>query len=139
MNISECFISWISSLFVGHLPYQTVLRILDCLLYEGSNVLYRMGLAILSRAKSTLLQTTNSKEFLQTLRTSAIAEVDCNAFLACAFAIKIKNQRLVEIYQSIVERGDLNNIPEMELHIFNPPKVMEPSMIINSEQVCCKF
>ena len=41
-----------TGLFVGFFPYQTVLRIFDAFLSEGSKILYRVGIAFLKRLQS---------------------------------------------------------------------------------------
>lgn len=45
-TVSLATTSWFMSLFIGNLPVETVLRVWDQFLYEGSRVLFRVALAI---------------------------------------------------------------------------------------------
>mmetsp|Transcript_1075 Transcript_1075/g.3320 ORF Transcript_1075/g.3320 Transcript_1075/m.3320 type:complete len:911 (+) Transcript_1075:270-3002(+) len=47
---------WLVSLFIGHLPLQESLTLLDCFFYEGPNVLFRVALALLKQNEEAILQ-----------------------------------------------------------------------------------
>jgi hypothetical protein len=53
-TVSLATTSWFMSLFIGNLPVETVLRVWDQFLYEGSRVLFRVALAIFKLGESQI-------------------------------------------------------------------------------------
>jgi len=51
-EIDECFMDWMQWIFIG-LPFEHVVRIMDCFLVEGTKFLYRIGLVLLLIFKSS--------------------------------------------------------------------------------------
>ncbi|KNC46923.1 uncharacterized protein AMSG_03354 [Thecamonas trahens ATCC 50062] len=47
LSLADVATPWLSSLFLGFLPTYAVLAILDAYMYEGSKILYRVGLSLL--------------------------------------------------------------------------------------------
>ena len=47
---------WFVTLYIGELPDKLVLRIFDTFLFEGTKILYRMGLAILKIKEHSLVK-----------------------------------------------------------------------------------
>ena len=45
-ELDSCFLDWLKWIFIG-LPFQHLVRILDCYLVEGTKLLFRVGIAIL--------------------------------------------------------------------------------------------
>ena len=52
LSIHSITSRWFSHLFCGSLPAETVVRIFDCLMYEGVKVLFRVALALLKARPS---------------------------------------------------------------------------------------
>eukprot|EP01119_Soliformovum_irregulare_P022237 TRINITY_DN7568_c0_g1_i3.p1 TRINITY_DN7568_c0_g1~~TRINITY_DN7568_c0_g1_i3.p1 ORF type:complete len:407 (+),score=83.09 TRINITY_DN7568_c0_g1_i3:3-1223(+) len=59
---------WFLRLFVGSFPFQTVLRIFDAFLNEGSKILYRVALAFMKLHKDKLLASNDSADFIGILQ-----------------------------------------------------------------------
>ena len=57
-------------LFVNTLPVKTALRVWDCLLVEGPDVLLRVGFAVLQMKERVLRLADNSFNMNQTLQVS---------------------------------------------------------------------
>ena len=64
------FLSWFMCLFVNTLPVKTALRVWDCLLVEGPDVLLRVGFAVLQMKERVLRLADNSFNMNQTLQVS---------------------------------------------------------------------
>ncbi len=47
---------WFLCLFIGYVPFEASLRILDCFLYEGPNILFSFALALLKMNEKIILE-----------------------------------------------------------------------------------
>ena len=104
---------------------------LDCLLYEGSTVLYRMALGILSRNETTLKQCATEEEFLEAVKDAAKTELEADPLFKACWKFKVKHEHLVELYNAIVEEGALQDVPELEMESIrlpNPADISIPSL-----------
>ncbi len=63
--------------------FQTVLRIWDCLFYEGSKILFRVGVTLIKKHREQLLACRNFPEIIQTLKqiTSDTTVLQCHEFV----------------------------------------------------------
>ena len=71
------------SIFKTCIIHQTVLRIWDCLFYEGSKILLRVGLALITINRERLLKCTNFPQAVDTF-SAMVKEVstqDCHKFI----------------------------------------------------------
>jgi len=135
LDCKKIFVQWSTSLFVGVLPYQTVLRVVDCVLYEGSTVLYRVALALFSQCEAALLKCHTQKEWESALLEHAQQQVLADPLLLAAWKHKIKHEHLMEIYNALVlHEGSLQEVDEKEMEIVSLPTVRESSDIIGLEQ-----
>ena len=66
--ISLCTTSWFMSLFIGTLPIESVLRVWDCLFYEGSRVLFRVALTIFRLGEQRINEVNDSMELFQVVQ-----------------------------------------------------------------------
>merc|ERR1719235_1131561 len=55
MDLSAITMNWFLCLFLNTLPLRVAHRVLDCIMHEGSDVLFRVSLAILQAAEAALL------------------------------------------------------------------------------------
>jgi len=67
--ISLCTTSWFMSLFIGTLPTESVLRVWDCLFYEGSRVLFRVALAVFKLGEEEIRRISDPMEVFQVVQT----------------------------------------------------------------------
>ncbi|CCE61141.1 hypothetical protein TPHA_0A00560 [Tetrapisispora phaffii CBS 4417] len=54
--ITLCTASWFMCCFIGILPVETTLRVLDCLFYEGSSFLFRVSVNLIKLAEESILK-----------------------------------------------------------------------------------
>lgn len=59
---------WFMSAFSGSLPVETVLRIWDCMFYDGSAILFRCALALMKLGEPNILPITDDMEVFQAVQ-----------------------------------------------------------------------
>ncbi|KAF1826012.1 RabGAP/TBC [Dissoconium aciculare CBS 342.82] len=84
-TISLATTAWFMSLFVGTLPIEAVLRIWDCLFFEGSKTLFRVALAIFKTAEHAILGVSDPMEIFQLVQAVPRGLLDVNALLELCF------------------------------------------------------
>lgn len=67
----------------GFLYWQTVLRVWDCLFYEGSKVLFRVALTLIMHHQPEILRARSLPDLCQCFRqiTSGAFSLDCHSFM----------------------------------------------------------
>ncbi|XP_066266474.1 growth hormone-regulated TBC protein 1-A-like [Branchiostoma lanceolatum] len=78
---------WFVCLFIDVLPIETVLRIWDCLFYEGSKILFRVALTMIKRNEATIAAATSFPGILEAFKTCTQDSIitDCHAFMQAIF------------------------------------------------------
>lgn len=77
--------AWFTNLFVDQLPFETLLRVWDCFLHEGSKVLFRVALAIFKINQSAILATKDSFELAAFVRNMPRRQFDVMELMETAF------------------------------------------------------
>ncbi|XP_044752734.1 growth hormone-regulated TBC protein 1-A-like isoform X2 [Coccinella septempunctata] len=74
---------WFICLFVEVLPTETVLRIWDCIFYEGSKIIFRVGLTLIKLHKVEILRTKELSELIACFKEMRNHKevVDCHQFM----------------------------------------------------------
>jgi hypothetical protein len=65
-------------LFVSYIPERAALRFLDCFFYEGPDVLFQVGLAILKLNQEEILACDDSEKVIQIIRAK---QYDCDVLI----------------------------------------------------------
>lgn len=88
-TISLATTAWFMSLFVGTLPIEAVLRVWDCLFFEGSKTLFRVALALFRHmAERNVFSAAvggDSMEIFQAVQTVPRGLLDVNALMEGCF------------------------------------------------------
>lgn len=84
-TVSLATTAWFMCLFVGNLPIEVVLRVWDCLFFEGSKTLFRMALAIFKAGEPAILGISDPMEIFQLVQTLPRRMLDANALLEVCF------------------------------------------------------
>lgn len=84
-TISLATTAWFMSLFVGTLPIESVLRVWDCLFFEGSRTLFRIALAIFKYGEPSILAVSDPMEIFQVVQTVPRSMLDVNALMEVCF------------------------------------------------------
>lgn len=78
---------WFICLYIDVLPIETVLRIWDCLFYEGSKVILRVALTLLSLNEEKLMNCHDFAQLCTAMKeiTKGPATMDCHSFMEHSF------------------------------------------------------
>ncbi|XP_065447946.1 growth hormone-regulated TBC protein 1 isoform X3 [Chrysemys picta bellii] len=109
---------WFICLFIDILPVETVLRIWDCLFYEGSKIIFRVALALIKQHQAFILEATNLPDicdkFKQITRGTFVTE--CHTFMQKIFtepgslSMATINKLRETCRAKLVAQGSANNI-----------------------------
>lgn len=77
--------SWFTHLFVDQLPFESLLRVWDSFLFEGSKVLFRIALALFKINQEALLQITSPLELASFVRKMPKNQIDTIELMETAF------------------------------------------------------
>ena len=100
-TVSLATTAWFMSLFVGTLPIESVLRVWDCLFFEGSKTLFRIALSIFKSAERQILPVNDPMEVFQVVQTSPRSMLDVNALMEVCFR---RRGGFANVSQELVER-----------------------------------
>lgn len=100
-TVSLATTAWFMSLFVGTLPIESVLRVWDCLFFEGSKTLFRIALAIFKFGEKPILVVNDPMEIFQVVQTIPRSMIDANALMECCFK---RRNGFGHLSQEVVER-----------------------------------
>ncbi|XP_056411795.1 growth hormone-regulated TBC protein 1 isoform X2 [Hyla sarda] len=78
---------WFICLFIDILPIETVLRIWDCLFYEGSKVLFRVALTLIKHYQAYILEAKNFPDVCDKFKdiTKGTLVTECHLFMQKIF------------------------------------------------------
>ncbi|KAI8366106.1 rab-GTPase-TBC domain-containing protein [Radiomyces spectabilis] len=68
---------WFLTLFINILPTESVLRVWDCLFFEGANVLFRVALAIFKMSENVVLALDDPLEIFQVIQNVPKRMINC--------------------------------------------------------------
>lgn len=79
---------WFICLFIDVLPVETVLRVWDCLFYEGSKILFRVALTLIRHHKPLLLQAQSLPDVCDRFKqiTHGVFVEECHSFMQKIFS-----------------------------------------------------
>ena len=100
-TVSLCTTSWFMSLFVGTLPIESVLRVWDCLFFEGSKTLFRIALAIFKAGERQILAVHDPMEIFQVVQTIPRSMLDINGLVEVCFK---RRGGFGHVSQELIER-----------------------------------
>jgi len=109
---------WFLSFFINTLPTETVLRIIDWATVEGSQVLFRISLALFHLSKDKLLQQENFSDVIEELRKMFSNTYNCDLLITTAYKhVKITiddiseaRERQKERLESAFEQKMIDNV-----------------------------
>ena len=84
-TVSLATTAWFMSLFVGTLPIESVLRVWDCLFFEGSKTLFRIALAIFKFGQPQICGVNDPMEVFQVVQTIPRSLLDVNGLMEVCF------------------------------------------------------
>ncbi|KAE8625740.1 hypothetical protein XENTR_v10006376 [Xenopus tropicalis] len=74
---------WFICLFIDILPVETVLRIWDCLFFEGSKVIFRVALTLIKQSQASIMEARNFPDICDKFKEITKGEfvTDCHYFM----------------------------------------------------------
>lgn len=100
-TVSLATTAWFMSLFVGTLPIETVLRVWDCLFFEGSKTLFRIALAIFKAGEKQIMSVNDPMEIFQVVQTIPRSMLDVNGLMEVCFR---RRGGFGHVSQDLIER-----------------------------------
>ncbi len=96
LDVQLIALPWFLCLFIGYVPLEVVLRILDVFFLEGASVLFQLGLALLKVKEREILTKRDSIEMIELFKSSAI---DANHVLQLAFSeeLTLDSDKIAEL------------------------------------------
>lgn len=78
---------WFICLYIDILPVETVLRIWDCLFYEGSKILFRVALTLILHHQADIVAAPSLPEVCERFKaiTRTHVTMDCHTFMQTIF------------------------------------------------------
>lgn len=89
-------VPWFSSLFVGVLRDEVCARVWDCMMLEGSKIMYRVALAMIIARKEVLLRVTGQGPLHNAVSTIGRSFLNPDELLDCAFGIANLSRHAIE-------------------------------------------
>ena len=96
--------SWYLTCFSNVLPYDIVLRIMDCFLFEGSKIIHRFSLGLLSLKENEILEKKNFIEIMGVLK-SLPENIDIDKLFKKSFDFSITRKKILKyenLYKDIL-------------------------------------
>eukprot|EP01103_Thecamoeba_quadrilineata_P011501 TRINITY_DN2762_c0_g1_i2.p1 TRINITY_DN2762_c0_g1~~TRINITY_DN2762_c0_g1_i2.p1 ORF type:complete len:770 (+),score=117.65 TRINITY_DN2762_c0_g1_i2:2-2311(+) len=119
IEVSHIIAQWFLCLYVGYLPTETVLRVFDAFLIEGSSVLIRVALALFKINEPEILECTDFDELFQILKKMPSRTFNCDKLMKVAFkefgylpAAKLRSLRQKH-YKIIEENSTSKTLEEL--------------------------
>ena len=117
-------VEWFLKVFVTVLPFETTLRLWDCLLLapteQGGTLLLAVAITIMTTARRKLLESETASEFVATVRSCCAETVDADALLKRAYDKKLLNRvrrtRAAQLAEAGVLIGDGERDREADRH-----------------------
>ncbi|VIO88174.1 TBC domain containing protein [Brugia malayi] len=85
IDLATVTLNWFLALFYDAVPFQTMIRIWDCFLLDGTKVLFRFALAILSIHEKEVLQRNDTISVIKILKASVRLTYDYEGLFNLAF------------------------------------------------------
>lgn len=84
-TVSLATTAWFMSLFVGTLPIESVLRVWDCLFFEGSKTLFRVAMSIFKTCEDQVVELGDPMEVFQLVQSFPRGMLDANGLMEQCF------------------------------------------------------
>ena len=85
IDITPAIFPWFLSLFIRSLPIETVVRIFDCLVFEGNKTIFRCGLALFKIYERVIMELKETGEVYKYLNCIGADCFDCDKLIQTAF------------------------------------------------------
>lgn len=91
--------SWYITCFANALPYEIVLRVMDCFLFEGNKIILRISLGILALKENEFLRQKHFFELMEIVKTLTF-NIDIDLLFKKSFSFSISRKK-IEKYENL--------------------------------------
>ena len=102
--------SWYLTCFTNFLPYEYVLRVMDCYLFEGSKIIHRISLGILALKENKFLQKKDKFLDLMDVMKNVGENIDLDLLFKKSFGFSISRKKITE-YENLYKAHVSGIIP----------------------------
>ena len=85
VDLTSITLNWFLAIYIDNVPFECLLRIWDCFLFEGPKVLFRLALAILIVNRENLLQRHDTISMIRSLKETTKYCLDIEQLFHVAF------------------------------------------------------
>jgi len=87
-------LEWFISIFSKTLPSETVLRIWDCIFFEGYKIVFRVAMGVVGLAEAQLVAAGDQTDLLEVVQLLGRHVLEADALLKASFAIQLKREEI---------------------------------------------
>ena len=102
--------SWYLACFTNYLPYEYVIRIFDCYLYEGPKIIHRISLGLLALKENDFLKKTDKLLELMDVMKTVGENIDFDLLFKKSFSFSISRKKITE-YENLYKEHESNKKP----------------------------
>ena len=114
VDITSLTLNWFMAIFIDSVPFETLLRIWDCFLLEGSKVLFRFTLAILVIHRETLLERTDTISMMKHIKDTTKNLIDVETLF------KVKNSKTFSFFLKSKTKNERTKIFQIAFEDLKP-------------------
>ncbi|ORY01702.1 TBC-domain-containing protein [Basidiobolus meristosporus CBS 931.73] len=100
---------WFSTIFVGVMPVENVLRIWDCLFYEGYKIAFRITLTLFKMNESDIMSTQDPLILFQKIQDMPKNVIDCHSLLESCFKLTSLSRKEIDHHSRKYQKSKCRN------------------------------
>eukprot|EP00467_Chlorarachnion_reptans_P007463 CAMPEP_0114501440 /NCGR_PEP_ID=MMETSP0109-20121206/8498_1 /TAXON_ID=29199 /ORGANISM="Chlorarachnion reptans, Strain CCCM449" /LENGTH=854 /DNA_ID=CAMNT_0001679167 /DNA_START=147 /DNA_END=2711 /DNA_ORIENTATION=+ len=131
-SLEDTFKVWFGRLYVSYLPYDTVLRILDIYLNEGSKTIVRVAFGVLKIHGKDLLRCETAESLSRVLAENMRTKTETDQLLKIAMKFKVQRAQL----KAKLDPCKVERLPVAKVQVFHVPKYEPESYNVMTTAQC---
>mmetsp|Transcript_31795 Transcript_31795/g.77486 ORF Transcript_31795/g.77486 Transcript_31795/m.77486 type:complete len:788 (+) Transcript_31795:160-2523(+) len=124
---------WSARIFTSYLPYECVLRIMDCLIAEGRTVLHKVCVSLLQMYGPKLVKAQSAEEFSTMLAMLMRTRTNAGQLMDAAADIRLSSSLIHNLDKNL----DVSHVPFHKVQVFSVPHFDEkrPSQAATTKEL----
>lgn len=126
-----------NSMFVGHLPLPSLVRLVDCLFFEGAKIFYRVGLGVLKQMQKYLFACDSIASLNQAIKRELSVSQDARfeELLTIGFSFKFARSYLGKLRFENSSMISQKLLELSKIEIPEKPELSEPSTLMQDDDL----